>query len=79
MIGLWIHADEDDTQQVNASIIQESWRSIRGALEEADFPAPPPRPSQEDSLGPAMQAMGRRLSLSDLFGQRTGTGAGTGP
>ncbi len=72
VLGLWIHADKDDTQQVNAAIIQESWRRIRDSLPSTTAAMP------AASVGPAMQATaGRRLSISDLFG-RNGLGSGGG-
>ncbi|TPX12841.1 uncharacterized protein E0L32_006721 [Thyridium curvatum] len=80
VLGIWIHADKDDTQEVNTAIIQEYFRQIQLALGEAssegvhDLQSSTAslRPQQEEFLGPAMQAMGRRVSLSDLFGQRAG-------
>jgi len=65
VIGLWVHADEDDTQAVNAAIIQEAWRSIRGA---APSDAAPVGVPQEAPVGQAVPAVGRRVSLTDLFG-----------
>ncbi|OAQ66267.1 Dcp1-like decapping [Pochonia chlamydosporia 170] len=61
VIGLWIHNDKDETREINGAMIQESWKVARveGAGEE---PGP--------EAGPAMQAIGRRLSLSDLFGKQ---------
>jgi hypothetical protein len=29
VIGLWLHADEEDTREVNATIIQDVWRKSR--------------------------------------------------
>jgi len=82
VIGLWIHADRDDTQQMNASIVQEAWRKIRASLDAmAGTPAANAVSSavaaRGDSVGPAMQATGRRASLRDLFGPGGETGAGT--
>ncbi|KAF7563600.1 hypothetical protein G7046_g504 [Stylonectria norvegica] len=60
VLGVWIHNDKDETREVNGKAIQESWGSARsaGAVEE-----------RGSEVGPAMQAMGKRLSLSDLFGK----------
>ncbi|PFH56945.1 hypothetical protein XA68_15735 [Ophiocordyceps unilateralis] len=60
VLGIWIHNDRDETREVNVATIQESWKAVRsgGSAEE-----------QGPEVGPAMQAIGRRLSLSDLFGR----------
>ncbi|KAI1065978.1 hypothetical protein LB507_001334 [Fusarium sp. FIESC RH6] len=67
VMGVWIHNDRDETREVNAAIIQEAWKIARSAG---------PVESQGPEAGPAMQAMGRRLSLSDLFGSGNGFNAG---
>ncbi|KAF4342026.1 Dcp1-like decapping [Fusarium beomiforme] len=59
VLGVWIHNDKDETREVNAAIIQEAWKIARSAG---------PVETQGPEAGPAMQAMGKRLSLSDLFG-----------
>jgi len=74
VLGLWIHADRDDTQQVNADIIQQSWRQIRESLAAAAATAPPAVSPRQESYGSAMQAAGRRLSISDLFGASAANG-----
>ncbi|CAM1502684.1 Fc.00g074600.m01.CDS01 [Cosmosporella sp. VM-42] len=67
VLGLWIHNDKDETREVNGTTILESWKIARSAgLIEGQGP----------EAGPAMQAMGRRLSLSDLFGKANGPGVG---
>ncbi|KAK2601604.1 hypothetical protein QQS21_004839 [Conoideocrella luteorostrata] len=65
VIGLWIHNDKDETREINGAMIQESWKVARSTAttEEQDLEA-------GAEAGPAMQAIGRRLSLSDLFGQQ---------
>ncbi|UNI17772.1 hypothetical protein JDV02_004092 [Purpureocillium takamizusanense] len=66
VLGIWIHNDKDETREINGAMIQESWRAVQavGASE------------QGQEVGPAMQAIGRRLSLSDLFGKQNGAAAG---
>ncbi|PHH68739.1 hypothetical protein CDD80_7281 [Ophiocordyceps camponoti-rufipedis] len=61
VLGIWIHNDKDETRQVNVATIEESWKAVRsgGSVDEVDNP----------EAGPAMQAIGRRLSLTDLFGR----------
>lgn len=71
VIGLWIHADQDDTREVNFAVIQESWRRVQQSIQEA---------AEESKTAPAAAATvesaeptaGRRLSITDLFGQRNG-------
>ncbi|KAM0338557.1 hypothetical protein ACHAPQ_002211 [Fusarium lateritium] len=63
VLGVWIHNDKDETREVNAAIIQEAWKIARSG---------DPVETQGPEAGPAMQAMGRRLSLSDLFGSANG-------
>ncbi|RCI16161.1 hypothetical protein L249_1811 [Ophiocordyceps polyrhachis-furcata BCC 54312] len=60
VLGIWIHNDREETREVNLATMQESWKAVRsgGSAEE-----------QGPEAGPAMQAIGRRLSLSDLFGR----------
>ncbi|KAG6012468.1 hypothetical protein E4U43_007787 [Claviceps pusilla] len=64
VIGLWIHNDRDETRQVNGATIQESWKVARlSSLDEDQGP------DVGAEAGPAMQAIGRRLSVKDLFGR----------
>ncbi|EOO01226.1 putative dcp1-like decapping family protein [Phaeoacremonium minimum UCRPA7] len=82
VVGVWMHADQDDTREVNTGIIQEAWKRVRlagealaGSNADSDAAAGAANAGVDggqESLGPAMQAMGRRLSLSDLFGQSNG-------
>ncbi|KAK7414356.1 hypothetical protein QQX98_006798 [Neonectria punicea] len=67
VLGVWIHNDKDETREVNAATIQESWKVARSAG---------PVDAQGPEVGPAMQALGRRLSLSDLFGKPNGAVSG---
>ncbi|KAF5137321.1 mRNA-decapping enzyme-like protein [Metarhizium anisopliae] len=59
VIGLWIHNDKDETREISGATIQESWKVARSAASAEE---------QGPEAGPAMQAIGKRLSLSDLFG-----------
>ncbi|KAJ3457736.1 hypothetical protein MRS44_014877 [Fusarium solani] len=68
VLGVWIHNDKDETREMNAAMIQEAWKIARSAG---------PIETQGPEAGPAMQAMGRRLSISDLFGS-AGGGPGVG-
>lgn len=64
VIGLWIHNDRDETRQVNGATIQESWKVARlSSLDEDQGP------DVGAEAGPAIQAIGRRLSVRDLFGR----------
>lgn len=77
VLGLWMHAaEQDDTREANATIIREAWRQIQLAVKDMkgrDFTYGRAVPEiRGETVGPAMQAVGRRLSLSELFGQRDG-------
>ncbi|KAF4995222.1 hypothetical protein FDECE_12873 [Fusarium decemcellulare] len=67
VLGVWIHNDQEGTRETNAATIQEAWKIARSAG---------PIETQGPEAGPAMQAMGRRLSLSDLFGASNGLNIG---
>ncbi|KAF9871741.1 Dcp1-like decapping family protein [Colletotrichum karsti] len=73
VVGIWIHADKEDTRVMNAAMISETLKQVQmhaaAAQESAGGVVAPPR---EEELGPAMQAIGRKLSLSDLFGAQNG-------
>lgn len=71
VIGIWIHADNDDTRKINATLMRQSWMQVREARKGGVDTA---QPATEETVGPAMQAMGRKLSLSDLFGRKDETG-----
>ncbi|KAJ6786001.1 hypothetical protein PWT90_07637 [Aphanocladium album] len=61
VLGVWIHNDREETRQVNGAMIQECWGVARsaGAVED-----------QRQEAGPAMQAIGRPLTLNELFGSQ---------
>lgn len=75
VMGIWIHADKEDTRVMNAAMISETLKQVQmhaAAAQESAGGLPPP-PQQQEELGPAMQAIGRKLSLSDLFGAQNGS------
>ncbi|KAK1987578.1 Dcp1-like decapping family protein [Colletotrichum cereale] len=72
VMGIWIHADKDDTRVMNAALIAETLKHVRVAAEHNDAAGGGAAPAPQEELGPAMQAIGRRLSLSDLFGAQNG-------
>ncbi|KAL2201890.1 PH domain-like protein [Sarocladium strictum] len=67
VMGLWIHNDHEETRQANYAMIQEAWKiaSTSGVVEGAG-----------PEVGPALQAVGRRLSLSELFTKQNGAQVG---
>lgn len=70
VIGLWIHADQDDTREVNIAVIQEAWRRVQeSAQETAEAPA---QTEPAELAAQTEPTTGRRLSITDLFGQRNG-------
>ncbi|EXF77684.1 Dcp1-like decapping family protein [Colletotrichum fioriniae PJ7] len=74
VMGIWIHADKEDTRVMNAALISETLKHVRLAEEQNAVAGigGPGGPGGEEELGPAMQAIGRKLSLSDLFGAQNG-------
>ncbi|KAK1706959.1 hypothetical protein CaCOL14_011015 [Colletotrichum acutatum] len=74
VMGIWIHADKEDTRVMNAALISETLKHVRLAEEQNAVAGigGPGGPGGEEELGPAMQAIGRKLSLSDLFGAHNG-------
>jgi hypothetical protein len=82
IIGLWMHADQDDTRELNGMLIYEVWRRVRSAEQNAaaiheNNGGSGAFLAVEEDVGPAMQAMGKRLSLSELFGPSNGGGGAT--
>ncbi|KAK1753307.1 hypothetical protein QBC47DRAFT_388177 [Echria macrotheca] len=89
VIGLWVHADEEDTRDTNWAIIKEAWEEARLALQgiaaavaEADQAAEQTdvddggalADSQPDIPGRNGAAVGRQISVAELFGQGTTAG-----
>ncbi|KAK5656841.1 hypothetical protein OQA88_4389 [Cercophora sp. LCS_1] len=92
VIGIWIHADEDDTRDANTTIIRGAWQqaqlalnTLREAAEAADMDLAGDQTDVDDGGGaradsqpqvpePSGAAVGRRISISELFGQRNGAG-----
>ncbi|TDZ16042.1 mRNA-decapping enzyme 1B [Colletotrichum orbiculare MAFF 240422] len=72
VMGIWIHADEENTRVLNAGLIEELLKQIRQYAGEQGGTGGAGAPAQTEELGPAMQAIGRKLSLSDLFGAQNG-------
>ncbi|KAK8079195.1 hypothetical protein PG994_003002 [Apiospora phragmitis] len=71
VVGLWIHADEESTRSTNTRIIQDMWDRIRemeSTISAQGAASTAPGQVAAD-YGPAMQAIGRKVSLSDLFGR----------
>ncbi len=58
VLGIWIHNDREETRETNGAMIQECWSVARsaGTVE-----------VQRPEAGPAMQAIGRPLTLNELF------------
>ncbi|KAM0739567.1 hypothetical protein ACQRIT_004751 [Beauveria bassiana] len=61
VLGIWMHNDREETRQVNAAMIQECWGVVRSAGAVDD---------QRQEAGPAMQAIGRPLTMNELFGSQ---------
>lgn len=79
VLGIWIHADTNETRTMNHALVQEMWNQVQVAASRRQSSA-----GSEDSegaslaveeketdVGPAMQAIGRRIDIGDLFGKGT--------
>lgn len=73
VVGLWIHNDEDDTRQINGAMIQETWKVARstGPLDEKQ--GPEAAPDAASDAGAGTKAVGKRVSMRDLFAAQHGT------
>ncbi|KAL2754915.1 hypothetical protein ACRALDRAFT_1064676 [Sodiomyces alcalophilus JCM 7366] len=80
VVGVWIHADNNETRMANAVMVQETIRLVRTGHEEAAAGEPGATQVQQhgqvQAVGGAAQAQshtmgpmsGQRLSVSELFG-----------
>ncbi|KAH8663680.1 hypothetical protein BGZ60DRAFT_529932 [Tricladium varicosporioides] len=59
-LGFYIHADKHDTREVNCRLIKEKWEESMRTRDK----------NEETSVVQDQASMGRRLSLTDLFGQQ---------
>jgi hypothetical protein len=76
-MGIWIHADKDDTREANATQIQQGWEKIVAAkakyknqtqiLGNGGIGVSPNNNPRDQEAGET----GRRLSLSELFRQQS--------
>lgn len=80
IIGLWLHADESNTREVHASLITGAWQQGRqaldayiqaataGVLDNGTF-----APEQQGAgAGTSDTGAGKRLSMTELFGNKNG-------
>lgn len=58
VLGFFIHKDRDETREVNCRLIREKWEEVRGGN----------GGNGNGNGGGGTEGVGRRLSLSDLFG-----------
>lgn len=68
VMGLWINKDREDTREVVGALCSELWGKLKRTGAEAAL-GDSRESGSEESEGAAVQAMGRRLSLTDLFGR----------
>lgn len=76
-MGVWMHADGEDTRKLNMNIIHGLWEQVRDARravggEGETYGAG----AGEETVGPAVQAIGRTLSIDELFASQAGGGFG---
>ncbi|RYO83828.1 hypothetical protein DL763_007707 [Monosporascus cannonballus] len=75
VVGLWIHPETEETRPTNAALINQVWSSARTAKEQREAVGLGGGSQTAGSdVGPAMQAMGREVSVSALFGHQNGAG-----
>ena len=67
VLGVWIHNDQAETRETNGAMIQECWKVARmaGTVE-----------TRGPEVGPAIQAIGRSLTLNELFASQSGAATG---
>lgn len=65
VLGLWIHNDKEETRAINGAMIEESWKVARagGSVD-----------SHGAEAGPATQAIGKSLTLNELFASQNAKG-----
>jgi hypothetical protein len=73
VMGIWIHADKDDTREVNATLIQQCWEKAvasKARYGEQVQAVGEGRGEAVPNDNPESGGTGRRISLSDLFRQQ---------
>ena len=75
-LGVWMHADAEDTRKLNMNIIHGLWEQVRDARGPAEGDGIQAYGGGEESVGPAVQAIGKTLSVDELFASQTRTGFG---
>jgi hypothetical protein len=77
VMGIWIHEDKDDTREINAGLIQQCWEKVTSTKGQytASGEAGGSNGNGMFSVGNSSAraegaAVGRRISLTDLFGQQ---------
>jgi hypothetical protein len=78
VLGIWIHKDKDDTREVNCGLIHQCWEKARASrlqMANAMSGMGIQGTSGTSTSGAPSQpgALGRRISLRDLFQQGGGT------
>ncbi|SPN98701.1 uncharacterized protein DNG_01745 [Cephalotrichum gorgonifer] len=80
-MGIWMHADGDDSRRLNMNIIRTMWEQAREARRQveslrAEGYVGPEEEASGGSVGPAVQAIGKQLSIDELFASQAGGGFG---
>jgi hypothetical protein len=77
VMGVWIHKDKDDTREVNAGLIQQCWEKLAGTKGQYAGAGETVGSNGNGTFGGSGSsaraggaAAGRRISLTDLFGQQ---------
>jgi len=82
IVGVWMHADGEDTRQVNMNIIHGLWEQVKEGRKKAQNlhvsdlydNVNPPGITREPSVGPAVEVVGKSLSIEQLFASQGGGG-----
>ncbi|CAI4212860.1 unnamed protein product [Parascedosporium putredinis] len=79
-LGIWMHADTAETRDVNMKLIHSLWGQVREArkqvqsLHEYNGGFDMSQPERQESVGPALQAIGKQLTIDELFASQAGGG-----
>lgn len=75
-LGVWMHADGEGARALNMEIIRGLWEQVRDARRQAESVGAEAYGGGEESVGPAVEAIGKTLSIDELFASQAGGGFG---
>ncbi|PKS11090.1 hypothetical protein jhhlp_002851 [Lomentospora prolificans] len=79
-MGIWMHADNTDTRQLNMNLIQNLWGQVKEAKKQTQSlqasgyhgALDSSQSDRQESVGPALQAIGKQVSIDELFASQAG-------